>query len=109
MVLGMRHSAAGATRRCPMQPSTPLGPDQVNVLLLLLFWICLSDGSCQIEYWLPVQLQPIEDEPLELYSAQLFDLILLYFNILFANRFVIRFIIDKTFISNLLSLLSSLS
>jgi hypothetical protein len=27
---------SGATRRCPVQPSTPLGPDQVNVLLLLL-------------------------------------------------------------------------
>jgi hypothetical protein len=24
----------GATRACPVQPSTPLGPDQVNVLLL---------------------------------------------------------------------------
>jgi hypothetical protein len=33
MVLGMHHPIAGATRRCPMQPSTPLGPDQVNVLL----------------------------------------------------------------------------
>jgi hypothetical protein len=28
---GMHHPAAGATRRCPMQPSTPLGPDQANV------------------------------------------------------------------------------
>jgi hypothetical protein len=27
---------AGAKRRCPVQPSTPLGPDQVNVLLLLV-------------------------------------------------------------------------
>jgi hypothetical protein len=26
---------SGAKRRCPVQPSTPLGPDQVNVLLLL--------------------------------------------------------------------------
>jgi hypothetical protein len=25
--------AAGPTGRCPVQPSTPLGPDQVNVLL----------------------------------------------------------------------------
>jgi hypothetical protein len=25
---------SGALRRCPVQPSTPLGPDQVNVLLL---------------------------------------------------------------------------
>jgi hypothetical protein len=34
-VLGTYHLAGGATRRCPVQPSTPLGPDQVNVLLLL--------------------------------------------------------------------------
>jgi hypothetical protein len=26
---------SGPTGRCPMQPNTPLGPDQVNVLLLL--------------------------------------------------------------------------
>jgi hypothetical protein len=32
----MHHPAAGPTGRCPVQPSTPLGPDQVNVLLLLL-------------------------------------------------------------------------
>jgi hypothetical protein len=32
-VLGMHPRPAGATRRCPVQPSTPLGPDQVNVLL----------------------------------------------------------------------------
>jgi hypothetical protein len=37
----MHHPAAGALRRCPVQPSTPLGPDQVNVLLLLL--LLLSD------------------------------------------------------------------
>jgi hypothetical protein len=36
LVLGMHHPAASAMRRCPVQPSTPLGPDQVNVLLLLL-------------------------------------------------------------------------
>jgi hypothetical protein len=35
-VLGMYLPAAGATRRCPVQPSTPLGPGQVNVLLLLV-------------------------------------------------------------------------
>jgi hypothetical protein len=35
-VLDMHHPASGATRRCPVQSSTPLGPDQVNVLLLLL-------------------------------------------------------------------------
>jgi hypothetical protein len=35
-VLGMHPRAAGPTGRCPVQPSTPLGPDQVNVLLLLL-------------------------------------------------------------------------
>jgi hypothetical protein len=33
-VLGMHPRPAGATRRCPVQPSTPLGPDQVNALLL---------------------------------------------------------------------------
>jgi hypothetical protein len=31
----LHHRAARATRRCPVQPSTPLGPDQVDVLLLL--------------------------------------------------------------------------
>jgi hypothetical protein len=34
---------AGATRRCPAKPSTPLEPDQVNVLLLsrwLAWWFC---------------------------------------------------------------------
>jgi hypothetical protein len=35
-VLDMHHPAAGPMGRCPVQPSTPLGPDQVNVLLLLL-------------------------------------------------------------------------
>jgi hypothetical protein len=33
--LDMHHPAAGAPRRCPVQRSSPLGPDQVNVLLLL--------------------------------------------------------------------------
>jgi hypothetical protein len=33
--LDIHHTAAGAMRRCPVQSSTPLGPDQVNVLLLL--------------------------------------------------------------------------
>jgi hypothetical protein len=28
--------AGGRTGRCPVQPSTPLGPDQVNVLLFLM-------------------------------------------------------------------------
>jgi hypothetical protein len=40
-VLGMHHPAGGPTRRCLVQPSTPLGPDQVNVSLLLR----LTDGS----------------------------------------------------------------
>jgi hypothetical protein len=31
----MHHREAGPTGRLPVQPSTPLGPDQVNVLLLL--------------------------------------------------------------------------
>jgi hypothetical protein len=30
----MHHPAAGATRRCPVESSTPLGPDQVHALLL---------------------------------------------------------------------------
>jgi hypothetical protein len=34
-VAGCTTPYSGATRRCPVQPSTPLGPDQVNVLLLL--------------------------------------------------------------------------
>jgi hypothetical protein len=36
---------SGATRRCPVQPNTPLGPDQVNVLLLLLFDKAIGSGS----------------------------------------------------------------
>jgi hypothetical protein len=32
-VLGLHHLAGRAPRRCPVQPITPLGPDQVNVLL----------------------------------------------------------------------------
>jgi hypothetical protein len=31
----VHHPAAGPTGRCPVQPNPPLGPDQVNVLLLL--------------------------------------------------------------------------
>jgi hypothetical protein len=45
-VLGMHPRAGGATRRCPVQPSTPLGPDQVNVLLFF-FSIGGTVGSCQ--------------------------------------------------------------
>jgi hypothetical protein len=46
-VLGMHHRAAGPPGRCPVQPSTPPGPDQVNVLLLLFIagtrWsVCLG-------------------------------------------------------------------
>jgi hypothetical protein len=44
-VLGMHHPAAGAKRRCPMQPNTPLGPDQVNVILF--YFICLSYTSAR--------------------------------------------------------------
>jgi hypothetical protein len=36
-----------ATRACPVQPTTPLGPDQVNVLLLLLLLLC-AVGSLQV-------------------------------------------------------------
>jgi hypothetical protein len=32
----LHHPGTRPTGRCPVQPSTPLGPDQVNVLLLLL-------------------------------------------------------------------------
>jgi hypothetical protein len=32
--LDMHHPAAGTKRRCPVRSSTPLGPDQVNVLVL---------------------------------------------------------------------------
>jgi hypothetical protein len=38
-------SIAGATRRCPVKPNTPLGPDQVNVLLLLLFGAGYAHGG----------------------------------------------------------------
>jgi hypothetical protein len=34
--LGVYQSAAGPTGRCPVKPSTPLGPDQVNVFIYLL-------------------------------------------------------------------------
>jgi hypothetical protein len=43
-VLDMHHPAAGATGRCLVQPSTPMGPDQVNVLLLSLLY-CLLFGN----------------------------------------------------------------
>jgi hypothetical protein len=33
--LGMHFPATWPTGRCPVQPSTTLGPDQANVLLLL--------------------------------------------------------------------------
>jgi hypothetical protein len=36
----------GPTVRCPVQSSTPLGPDQVNVLLLLFcFWMKWPTGT----------------------------------------------------------------
>jgi hypothetical protein len=43
----MHHREAGPTGRCPVQPNTPLGPDQVNALLwlLLLSYRALGDGS----------------------------------------------------------------
>jgi hypothetical protein len=34
-VLGMHHCAAGPPGRWPVQPSTPLGPDQVNVIIII--------------------------------------------------------------------------
>jgi hypothetical protein len=33
--LDMHHPAAGPPGRCPVQPSTPLGPDQVNVIIII--------------------------------------------------------------------------
>jgi protein phosphatase len=47
----MHHPAAGATRRCPVQPSTPLGPDQVNVLL---------PAAGKILHCFPIQFFPME-------------------------------------------------
>jgi hypothetical protein len=37
----MHHPVAGATRRCPMQPSTPLGPNQVNVIIIIIIIQCI--------------------------------------------------------------------
>jgi hypothetical protein len=33
--LDMHQSAAGPPGRCPVQSSTPLGPDQVNVIIII--------------------------------------------------------------------------
>jgi hypothetical protein len=54
-VLGMHHPAAGATRRCPVQPSTPLGPDQVNISL---FWDGLPWPVMSIPMYESVQVRP---------------------------------------------------
>jgi hypothetical protein len=56
----MHHPAAGATRRCPVQPSTPLGPDQVNVLLLLFrgLWPKLWDEM----KWKTVETELLQTE-----------------------------------------------
>jgi hypothetical protein len=56
-----------------------MGPDQVNVLLLLLgqsalVGISLMVKQHQIEYWMPIQLQPIADEPHEEYLVALKNL-----------------------------------
>jgi hypothetical protein len=32
----MHQPAAGPTGRCPVKPSTPLGPDQVNVIIIII-------------------------------------------------------------------------
>jgi hypothetical protein len=58
-VLGMHDPAAGATRRCPMQPSTPLGPDQVNVLLLFSSAMVAEPiGACCVRvYFAMLQIQ----------------------------------------------------
>jgi hypothetical protein len=41
-VLDMHHPAAGPPGRCQVQPSTPLGPDQVNVFIYLFIFQILS-------------------------------------------------------------------
>jgi hypothetical protein len=41
-VLGMHPRAAGPTGRCPVQPSTPLGPDQLNVIITIIIVISLN-------------------------------------------------------------------
>jgi hypothetical protein len=41
----MHHPAAGPPGRCPVQPSTPLGPDQVNVIIIII----LQDGVGEME------------------------------------------------------------
>jgi hypothetical protein len=38
-VLGMHHPAGGPPGRCPVQPSTPMGPDQVNVYLFIYLYL----------------------------------------------------------------------
>jgi hypothetical protein len=48
-VLGMHHSAGGPPGRCPVQPSTPLGPDQVNVYLCIHLFYCELWGLIIIE------------------------------------------------------------
>jgi hypothetical protein len=41
-VLGVYQIAAGPTGRCPVQPRTPLGPDQVNVIIIMFETIHVS-------------------------------------------------------------------
>jgi hypothetical protein len=38
----MHHPAGGPLGRCPVQPSTPLGPDQANVYLFI--YLRIFDG-----------------------------------------------------------------
>jgi hypothetical protein len=39
-VSGSTPPFGGAPRRCPVQPSTPLGPDQVNVITIIIVLLC---------------------------------------------------------------------
>jgi hypothetical protein len=45
MVLGMHHPAAGPTGRCPVQPNTPLGPDQVHVIIIIIEDDCTTTSQ----------------------------------------------------------------
>jgi hypothetical protein len=48
--LGVYQSAAGPTGRCPVKPSTPLGPDQVNVIIIVI----ITNMWQGVEYLRPI-------------------------------------------------------
>jgi hypothetical protein len=41
----MHQPDAGLTGRCPVQPSTPLGPDQVNVIIVIIIFVSRKEES----------------------------------------------------------------